>query len=308
MSLRLRNINSLNVKQENEIMAKAVAGVKNINIGKPANKAKNITFERKATVIAGKSLKENVVQRTALGELSNKILSRDEDSTSTTNIVKKEVVKTRSLAVAAIHKSLNKVENREVEKPEPKSYSSQRLEGNLRDIDKQSGDCQILLGYYAEDIYSYLRDLEIKFPISPTFMSQLQINSKMRSILVDWLVEVHQQFALLPETLYVTISILDRFLQVEKTVQRKYLQLVGISAMFVASKYEEMCSPDVQDFVYISDSAYSKEQILKMEQHILMKLEFKLGQPVPLHFLRRFSRAADVSDTGLGKEAIEHEA
>ncbi|CAG2064682.1 unnamed protein product, partial [Timema podura] len=149
---------------------------------------------------------------------------------------------------------------------------------------------------------------QIKSPISPTFMSELQINSKMRSILVNWLVEVHQQFALLPETLYVTISILDRFLQVEKAVQRKYLQLVGISAMFVACKYEEMCSPDVQDFVYISDNAYSKEQILKMEQHILMKLEFKLGRPVPLHFLRRFSRAADVSDTGLGKEAIEYEA
>nr|CAD7198609.1 unnamed protein product [Timema douglasi] len=234
--------------------------------------------------------------------------------------------------IVPISRFLNKVENREVVKPEPKSYSSQRLEGNLKDIDKLSGDCQILLGYYAEDIYSYLRDLEdnyspvvcpalpnfiiiprcledllshgvsdsvmkieIKFPISPTFMSELLINSKMRSILVDWLVEVHQQFALLPETLYVTISILDRFLQIEKTVQRKYLQLVGISAMFLACKYEEMCSPDVQDFVYISDSAYSKEQIFKMEQHILMKLEFKLGRPVPLHFLRRFSRAADAS-------------
>nr|CAD7429839.1 unnamed protein product [Timema monikensis] len=103
---------SLNVKQENEIMAKAVAGVKNINISKPTIKVKNITFERKTTVIAGKSLKENVVQRTALGELSNKILSRDEDSTSTTSIVKKEVVKTRSLAVATIHNvlpSANKV-------------------------------------------------------------------------------------------------------------------------------------------------------------------------------------------------------
>nr|CAD7203912.1 unnamed protein product [Timema douglasi] len=104
MSLRLRNINSLDLKQENEIMAKAGAGAKNINIGKPTITVKNITFERKATVTAGKSLKENVVQRTALGELSNKILSRDEDSTSTTNIVKKEVVKTRFLTVAAIHK------------------------------------------------------------------------------------------------------------------------------------------------------------------------------------------------------------
>ncbi|CAG2063979.1 unnamed protein product, partial [Timema podura] len=64
--------------------------------------------------------------------------------------------------IVPISRSLNKVENREVEKPEPKSYSSQRLEGNLRDIDKQSGDCHILLGYYAEDIYSYLRDLEVR--------------------------------------------------------------------------------------------------------------------------------------------------
>ncbi|KAK9266076.1 hypothetical protein L1049_003538 [Liquidambar formosana] len=69
--------------------------------------------------------------------------------------------------------------------------------------------------------------------------TQPEINEKMRAILVDWLIEVHNKFELMPETLYLTINIVDRFLSV-KTVPRRELQLVGISAMLMASKYEEI--------------------------------------------------------------------
>lgn len=118
----------------------------------------------------------------------------------------------------------------------------------------------------------------------------------MRSILVDWLVQVHLRFHLLQETLYLTVAIIDRFLQVHE-VSRNKLQLVGVTSMLVASKYEEMYAPEIADFVYITDNAYSKSDIRKMEILILKTLEFNLGKPLPLHFLRRNSKAGQVDPT-----------
>lgn len=73
---------------------------------------------------------------------------------------------------------------------------------------------------------------------------QPEINAKMRAILVDWLIEVHRKFELMPETLYLTINIVDRFLAL-KVVPRRELQLVGISSMLIACKYEEIWAPEV---------------------------------------------------------------
>ena len=93
----------------------------------------------------------------------------------------------------------------------------------------------------------------------------------MREILVDWLVEVHLKFKLLPETLYLTVNLIDRFLE-KQNVMRNKLQLVGVTAMLIASKYEEIYPPIVTDFVYITDNAYSKKEILEMEEQILVSL------------------------------------
>lgn len=93
---------------------------------------------------------------------------------------------------------------------------------------------------------------------------QTDINEKMRAILVDWLIEVHYKFKLLPETLFLTVNLIDRFLERNDVVRTK-LQLVGVGAMLIASKYEEIYAPEVRDFVYITDKAYTKEEILIME-------------------------------------------
>merc|ERR1740116_368428 len=117
----------------------------------------------------------------------------------------------------------------------------------------------------------------------------------MRAVLIDWLVGVHLQFHLLQETLYTTVAILDRFLQDEVgSIKRQKLQLVGVAAMLIAAKYEEIYAPEVKDFVYITDRAYSERDILKMEIRVLAVLNFNLGRPLPLHFLRRASKAGGV--------------
>ena len=87
--------------------------------------------------------------------------------------------------------------------------------------------------------------------------AQTDINASMREILVDWLIEVHLKFKLLPETLYLTVNLIDRYLE-KQNVLRNKLQLVGVTAMLIASKYEEISPPIVTDFVYITDNAYDK--------------------------------------------------
>ncbi len=100
---------------------------------------------------------------------------------------------------------------------------------------------------------------------------QDDINPSMREILTDWLIEVHLKFKLLPETLYLTVNLIDRFLSTTQVLRNK-LQLVGVTAMLIASKYEEIYPPIVSDFVYITDNAYTREEILDMEEKILMAL------------------------------------
>ncbi|MBZ3890094.1 G2/mitotic-specific cyclin-B2 [Sciurus carolinensis] len=158
------------------------------------------------------------------------------------------------------------------------------------DIDNEDRENPQLCSDYVKDIYQYLRQLEVLQSINPHFLDGRDINGRMRAILVDWLVQVHCKFRLLQETMYMCIAVMDRFLQVQP-VSRKKLQLVGITALLLASKYEEMFSPNIEDFVYITDNAYTSSQIREMETLILKELKFEMGRPLPLHFLRQASKA-----------------
>uniref|UniRef100_A0A8C9SHX2 Cyclin B2 n=1 Tax=Scleropages formosus TaxID=113540 RepID=A0A8C9SHX2_SCLFO len=164
----------------------------------------------------------------------------------------------------------------------------------IEDIDEGDADVPQLCSEYVKDIYVYLRHLEAQQSIRPRYMQGYEINERMRALLVDWLIQVHSRFHLLQETLYMTVALLDRFLQVQPVSQRK-LQLVGVTAMLIASKYEEMYTPEVGDFCYITDNAFTKAQIREMETLMLRDLNFQLGRPLPLHFLRRASKAGNAN-------------
>merc|ERR1712088_724806 len=147
-----------------------------------------------------------------------------------------------------------------------------------------------------------MRMLERKQSVKKNYLETSKVTGvilpKMRSVLVDWLVEVHQQFSLLQETLFLAVAILDRYMQERaEKVERKKLQLVGVTSMFIAAKYEEMYAPEIGDFVYITDNAYSESQIREQEVEMIKHLNFCLERPLPLHFLRRFSKVAQVDTT-----------
>lgn len=142
---------------------------------------------------------------------------------------------------------------------------------------------------YVREIFLDLKENEYINSARHGYLSTLQedINDKMRAVLIDWLTEVHQKFKLNPETLYLTVNLIDRYLSVKK-VERNRLQLVGVGAMLIASKYEEIYAPEVRDFVYITDKSYSKEEILKMEYLILTGLNFETLHVSPYTYLRRY--------------------
>ena len=138
---------------------------------------------------------------------------------------------------------------------------------------------------YQEEIIPYLFSLEDKKRINPNYMlKQNDINEKMRMILIDWLIEVHLKFKLLPETLFLTINFIDRYLQNNQTSRDK-LQLIAVSSLLIACKYEEIYPPEIASFVYITDNAYKKEEILDYEIKILGDLDYDLTYPTPLRFL-----------------------
>ena len=117
---------------------------------------------------------------------------------------------------------------------------------------------------------------------------QKEINPKMRTILVDWLIDVHFKFGFTDETLFLTISIIDRYVSVSQISRSKY-QLLGITALMIACKHEEIDLPKIDDFIYITDHAYAKNDVLKMEYDILNKLNFSFLYPSPIKFFEYLS-------------------
>uniref|UniRef100_A0A8C5LQ90 Cyclin A2 n=1 Tax=Leptobrachium leishanense TaxID=445787 RepID=A0A8C5LQ90_9ANUR len=148
---------------------------------------------------------------------------------------------------------------------------------------------------YRTEIHTYIREMEIKCkPKSGYLNKQPDITANMRAILVDWLVEVGEEYKLQNETLYLAVNYIDRFLS-SMSVLRGKLQLVGTAAMLLASKFEEIYPPEVAEFVYITDDTYTKKQVLKMEHLVLKVLSFDLAAPTILQFLNQYFQAHPVS-------------
>lgn len=159
------------------------------------------------------------------------------------------------------------------------------------DIDSNAGIYG--LQEYVVEIFQHLRQAEqLHRPKLNYMRKQQDITCGMRSILIDWLVEVADEYKLHTESLHLAVNYIDRFLS-QMAVLRGKLQLVGAAAMFLAAKYEEIYPPDVGEFVYITDDTYTKKQVLRMEHLILKVLNFDVAVPTSVDFLKRYLKSAD---------------
>ncbi|KAF8041549.1 hypothetical protein BT93_A0215 [Corymbia citriodora subsp. variegata] len=168
----------------------------------------------------------------------------------------------------------------------------------LPSIDDYSN--QLEVAEYVDDIYEYYWNSEAYSACLANYMSiQTDITPKMRGILINWLIEVHLKFDLMHETLYLMVTLLDRYLS-QVSIQKKEMQLVGLTALLLSSKYEDFWHPRIKDLISISAESYTREQMLGMEKSILKQLKFRLNLPTPYVFMLRFLKAAH-SD-----EKLEH--
>ena len=121
---------------------------------------------------------------------------------------------------------------------------------------------------------------------------QTEVKPDMRRILMDWLVQVHGRFNMLPETLFLAVNYIDRFLA-SKVVSLGKLQLVGATAILLAAKVEEVSAPNITEIVYMVDDTYGHDEVIKAERFMLGQLKWEMQFPGPMSFLRRISKADD---------------
>ncbi|KAJ1302080.1 hypothetical protein OPQ81_000913 [Rhizoctonia solani] len=177
------------------------------------------------------------------------------------------------------------------------------------DLDKDDDGDPLMVSEYVIDIFNYMLEIERKHAqvLNPNYIEkQKELNWGMRGILGDWLIQVHARFRLLPETLYLAMHLVDRMLSI-RVVSLSRLQLVGVTCMFIAAKYEEIMAPSVKHFVECADSAYTEKDILDAEQYVLRVLGWDCSYPNVMTFLRRVSKAEDFDDQtrSVGKFFVE---
>jgi cyclin B len=157
---------------------------------------------------------------------------------------------------------------------------------------------------YMEEILDnfYTEEENNRFKINPNYFKlQTEINSKMRIILIDWLFEVNNKLKFREETFYTTIYIIDAYLS-KKFIQRKKFQLLGVTALYIATKLNEIFSGSVKDYVFMTDRAYNESDIITMESDICKTLNFNFLVPNCLSFFQIFSKKI-----GLDKDSEEYQ-
>ncbi|KAK1575121.1 hypothetical protein Q3G72_002822 [Acer saccharum] len=169
-------------------------------------------------------------------------------------------------------------------------------QGKLPSIDD---DCnQLEVAEYVDEIYQYYWIMEAQNPLPGNYMSiQTDITPPMRGILINWLIEVHFKFELMQETLYLMVTLLDRYLS-QVQIKKNEMQLVGLTALLLASKYEDFWHPRIKDLISVSAESYTRDHMLRMEKLMLKTMKFRLNVPTPYVFMLRFLKAAR-SDTKL---------
>ncbi|ORZ15436.1 cyclin-like protein [Lobosporangium transversale] len=164
-----------------------------------------------------------------------------------------------------------------------------------------------LVTEYQAEIFAYKKELEIIHLPDPNYMSrQHDLSWNYRVQLIDWIIQVHDRFDLLQETMHLCVNYLDRFLS-RVVIPVDQLQLAGTVALLLASKYEEIQSPAIEVLSHLGGDVHAPARIREAEIGMLKALNYDMGAPGPMSFLRRISRADnyDVDIRTLAKYLID---
>ncbi|CAG0913372.1 unnamed protein product [Notodromas monacha] len=214
---------------------------------------------------------------------------------------KPEFIKSSATAVTVTPSPSTKVETNT--RFAPDSYASINLKdffkeeelNSLEDPDRYDHDAECALSVYAKDVVKYQLQLEERFRISTNYLSgHDHITPESRRTLMNWLGQLQKQYRLLSETFSIAQYILDGYVSKERRLPVNKYQLVGITALLIASKYEEITPPTVEDLVNLSQNACTVRDVHAMERSMLQSLDFMLQRPPPIAFLRRISKVSDV--------------
>ena len=170
----------------------------------------------------------------------------------------------------------------------------------------KQNDPQINNEYLLEMYHNLLNEEKELKNLFGYMENQPDINEKMRAMLIDWIIDVHFKFKLKSDTLFLTVWLIDRYLS-EKQMKRGRLQLLGVTSMLISCKYEEIYSPEVFDFVYITESSYEKKDIINLEFEMLKMLEFNVTIPTSNNFYEIISSLLNFNtqEFYLGKYLLE---
>ncbi|XP_037931740.1 G2/mitotic-specific cyclin-B3-like [Teleopsis dalmanni] len=166
------------------------------------------------------------------------------------------------------------------------------------DFDKLNWDDPYAVSHYAKDIFDYLKEREKKFPITDYMVKQINLSKSLRSRLIDWMVKVQEGFDLNDETLYLAIKIVDLYL-CRVIINKDQIILLGAIALFIACKYDEQRVPLVEDFLYVCNGIYKRNELIKMEMNVLKTIDYDIGIPLSYNFLRRYARCAEINSVTL---------
>lgn len=151
---------------------------------------------------------------------------------------------------------------------------------------KNKHNAQIPYEYFNDFLETFCSEENcLEFKIKSDFISnQYEINNRMRAIVVNWLIEVHNRFKLLPDTLFLSVILFDRYMSLIHSIEKKRLQLIGVTCLLLACKYEEIFSPEVRDFVCILDHSYEREDLMAQENEVMKLLKFEVTYPSSLKY------------------------
>ncbi|XP_065333768.1 G2/mitotic-specific cyclin-B2-like [Cloeon dipterum] len=286
-------------KQDNATKEKSVLAKPKLNLptgrptGKPAEQKTNV--RGKQVPLTAGTTKPGVIRR-----ITNIVSAPNAQQAKPKAAPKPQAVKpaVRPKPAAPVTVKLKDQSDKVValsSKPDLTSFSQEEI-ANLENQNKADFNDAQNVAHYVKDIYLYMRQLEAVYCIPEAYIKQCKfMKNLMRATVIDWLIGVHRQFKLMSETLYLTVSIFDRYMATALGTPKSQLQLVGVTSLLVASKFEEIMCPTVGDCVYVTDNTYTKKQVVEMESKILASLAFNIGRPLPLQFLRRFTMVADAT-------------